>query len=188
MNNTKRLIFEAAINVFSNCGYNGATMDDIALRAGVAKGTLYYHFKSKEDIFNFTISEGMNVIKEEIDAVIFVEQNPIEKLKALCKVELNLVYTNRDFFKVVMSQLWGQESRQQELREALHSYIRYFEKFIEPVMAGGFIKRADPSFIAYNIFGTLCSSAVYELINKNKTSIDTTTDELMDYILKGIGT
>ena len=55
-------------------------------------------------------------------------------------------------------------------------------------MSGGFIKKADPSFIAYNIFGTLCSSAVYELINKNKTSIDTTTDELMDYILKGIGT
>lgn len=187
MNNTKRLIFEAAINIFSNCGYNGATMDDIALRAGVAKGTLYYHFKSKEDIFNFTISEGMNVINEEIEALIFVEQNPIEKLKALCKIELNLVYKNRDFFKVVMSQLWGKESRQQELREAMHKYIKYFEKFIEPAMADGFIKKAEPSFIAYNIFGTLCSSAVYELINKNETSIEDTTTELMDYIIKGIG-
>ena len=81
MNNTKKLIFEAAINIFSNCGYNGATMDDIALKAGVAKGTLYYHFKSKE----------------EIEAVIFAEQNPIEKLKALCKIELKLVYKNRDY-------------------------------------------------------------------------------------------
>ena len=188
MNNTKRLIFEAAINVFSNCGYNGATMDDIALRAGVAKGTLYYHFKSKEDIFNFTISEGMNIIKEEIEAVIFDEQNPIEKLKALCKIELNLVYKNRDFFKVVMSQLWGQESRQEELREVMHKYIKYFEKFIEPAMEGGFIKKADPSFIAYSIFGTLFSSAIYELINKSGTSIDDTAEKLMNYILKGIGT
>ena len=187
MNNTKRLIFEAAINIFSNCGYNGATMDDIALKAGVAKGTLYYHFKSKEDIFNFTISEGMNVIKEEIDAAVIVEENPIEKLKALCRIELNLVYKNRDFFKVVMSQLWGQESRQQELREALHNYIKYFEKFIEPAMDGGYIKKADPSFIAYSIFGTLCSCAVYELINKSETSIEETTEKLMSYILKGIG-
>lgn len=188
MNNTKRLIFEAAINIFSNCGYNGATMDDIALKAGVAKGTLYYHFKSKEDIFNFTISEGMNIIKEEIEAIIFIEQNPIEKLKALCRIELKVVYNNRDFFKVVMSQLWGQESRQQELREALHNYIKYFEKFIEPAMAGGFIKKAEPSFVAYSIFGTMCSSAVYELINKRKTSMEDTVDKLMMYILKGIGT
>ena len=53
MNNTKKLIFEAAIKVFSECGYNGAIMDDIASRAGVAKGTLYYHFASKEEIFKF---------------------------------------------------------------------------------------------------------------------------------------
>ena len=188
MNNTKRLIFESAINIFSNFGYNGATMDDIALRAGVAKGTLYYHFKSKEDIFNFTISEGMNVIKEEIETVIFVEQNPIEKLKALCKIELNLVYKNRDFFKVVMSQLWGQESRQQVLREAMHNYIKYFERFIEPAMEGGFIKKGEPSFIAYSIFGTMCSTAVYELINKSKASLDDTIEDLMIYILNGIST
>jgi AcrR family transcriptional regulator len=48
MNKTKNTIFEAAIKVFSSNGYNGATMDDIALNAGVAKGTLYYHFKSKK--------------------------------------------------------------------------------------------------------------------------------------------
>lgn len=187
MNNTKRLIFEAAINIFSNCGYNGATMDDIALKAGVAKGTLYYHFKSKEDIFNFTISEGMDVIKEEIDLLLFVKQNPIEKLKALCKLEIKLVYKNRDFFKVVLSQLWGQESRQQELREAIHNHIKCIEKFIVPAMDGGYIRKAEPTFIAYSIFGTMCSSAVYELINKSETSMDQTIEELMNYVLKGIG-
>jgi len=187
VNNTKKLIFEAAINIFSNCGYSGATMDDISLKAGVAKGTLYYHFKSKEDIFNFTISEGMDVIKEEIEALLLVDQNPIEKLKALCKLELKLVYKNRDFFKVVLSQLWGKETRQQELREAIHNHIKCFEKFIVPAMEGGYIRNAEPTFIAYNIFGTMCSSAVYELINKSETSMDDTIEELMNYILKGIG-
>ena len=50
MNKTKNLIFESAIKIFSESGYRGATMDDIAANASLAKGTLYYHFKSKEEI------------------------------------------------------------------------------------------------------------------------------------------
>ena len=55
MSNTKDAIFFAAIKVFSTNGYAGATVDEIAAVAGVAKGTLYYNFKNKEDIFKFVI-------------------------------------------------------------------------------------------------------------------------------------
>ena len=187
MNNTKRLIFESALKVFSECGYSGAIMDDIAFRAGVAKGTLYYHFKSKEEIFKFAITEGMNLIKEQIEAVTFIEENPIEKLKALCKVELSLVYDNKDFFKVIMSQLWGEEARQLELRETIHNHIEYLENFIQPAMDGDFIKKGDASFIAYTIFGTLCSAAIYELLHTDKAKSDDVIENLMNYILNGIG-
>ena len=51
MNKTKRAIFESAIKVFSKSGYTGATMDEVVAKAGVAKGSLYYHFKSKEELF-----------------------------------------------------------------------------------------------------------------------------------------
>jgi AcrR family transcriptional regulator len=187
MNKTKRLIFESAIKVFSVNGYNGATMDEIALSAGVAKGTLYYHFVSKEEIFKFTITEGMNVVKEEIEAETSVEENPIDRLKTFCRVQLNLVYRHKDFFKVVMSQLWGQELRQFELREVILDYIKYLDKFIQPSKDGGYIKNWDSSFIAYTLFGTICSSAVYELMNKNNENTDDLVNQLMDYILSGMG-
>ena len=48
MSNTKDAIFFAAIKVFSTNGYAGATVDEIAAVAGVAKGTLYYNFKNKD--------------------------------------------------------------------------------------------------------------------------------------------
>ena len=52
MNKTKRKIFSAAIELFSKNGYDNATVDDITAIAGVAKGSLYYHFSKKEDIFD----------------------------------------------------------------------------------------------------------------------------------------
>lgn len=186
MNKTKRLIFESAIKVFSECGYTGATMDEVAMRAGVAKGTLYYHFASKEEIFRFTITEGMNVIKEETKTAINLVDNPIEKLKAICKVELSLFYRNMDFFKVLMSQLWGEQLRQHELRDIMHSYIKYIEEFIEAASKEGLIRNGNPSFIAYTLFGTLCSASIYELLNTDETDIKEVIENITQYILNGI--
>ena len=80
MNKTKRLIFKAAIKVFSQNGYNGTTMDDIAKEANVAKGTLYYHFKSKEEIFKFIINGGMDIISEKLEEI----SKPPTKSTLLC--------------------------------------------------------------------------------------------------------
>ena len=189
MNKTKRAIFESALKIFSSNGYAGATMDDIAVNAGVAKGTLYYHFKSKEEIFNYIIAEGMNIIKDQIETATSNEDSYINKLRVLCKVQLSLVYQNKDFFKVVMSQLWGQELRQLQLRSVIRDYIKHIEDYLREAMSEGTVKKGNTSFMAYTFFGTLCSAAVYELINNEdnyKNNIDEVIDSLIQYILKGI--
>lgn len=186
MNKTKRSIFEAAIKVFSESGFNGAAVDDIAVAAGVAKGTLYYHFKSKEEIFKYIITEGMELIKEQLHEEASKEDNSLLKLKSLCRHQLRMVYEKKDFFKVVMSQLWGKEIRQSELREAINSYIKTIEAYLKEAMEAGTIKKGEPYFMAYMFFGALCSSAIYELINKDEANIDEVTDSLMQYILYGI--
>mgnify|MGYP000856854105 FL=1 len=186
MNKTKRAIFDAAIKIFSTNGYEGATMDDMAQAAGVAKGTLYYYFKSKEEIFKYIITEGVEVIKERISQAVEREESALSKLKALCTLQLNLVYEKKELFKVIMSQLWGQEVRQLELREVVGNYINSIEKYIKQAMDEGVIKKGEPYFMAYIFFGLLCSTAVYELINKDRNNIDELSENLLMYILHGI--
>lgn len=186
MNKTKRSIFEAAMRVFSIKGYDVATMDDMAQEAGVAKGTLYYHFKSKEEIFKYIITEGMVIVKEQLKEAADRENNSLSKLKVICKLQLELVYEKKDFFKMVMSQLWGQELRQLELRETIGNYIGNIENYIKEAIEDGLIKNGDPCFMAYTFFGTLCSAAVYELISKDKSNLDEISNSLMQYILHGI--
>lgn len=186
MGNTKRIIFESAMKVFSKNGYSGATMDSIAADAGVAKGTLYYHFKSKEEIFKYIIEEGMNIIRKNIEEESKNEKNPLNKIKIVCKVQWGLVYENRDFFKVVMSQLWGQEIRQLELRECVRKYVVYIQSYLDDAMEKGYIKKCDSSFLAYDLFGTICSVVVYELINGKDKNLNRMIDNLRDRILNGI--
>ena len=92
MNKTKRAIFEAAVREFSERGYNGATMDEIALKARVAKGTLYYHFASKEEIFNFLVEEGIKLLQNSIDIKTAKHSNYIDKIKAIVLIQIKFVY------------------------------------------------------------------------------------------------
>ncbi len=81
MNKTKEKIFNAAIDIISQKGFYKATMDEIADKAGVAKGTLYYHFNSKDDILIFLIDEGLSLLKNQILEKISHMKNSIEKLR-----------------------------------------------------------------------------------------------------------
>lgn len=187
MKNTKQSIMEAAITVISEKGYLGATMDDIAARAGVAKGTLYYHFKTKEELFNYIVSEGLSLVKEEIDKSVSKETDIINKFKLLCFMQLKIIYENRDFFKVIMSQLWGIELRQTELRAAVKNYISYLETYIQEAIREKVINIEDSHLLAYTFFGIMTSVTVYELLNEKEFDSITEAEKIINYTLNGIG-
>ena len=67
MNKTKRKIFETSMKLFAEKGYDATSIEEITATVGVAKGTLYYHFSSKEEIFQFLIEEGIKLLKNSIN-------------------------------------------------------------------------------------------------------------------------
>ena len=187
VNKTKKLIFESAIKIFSESGYRGATMDDIAANAGLAKGTLYYHFVSKEEIFNFIVEEGIQILQNQVVEIQKEDIDPISKLIKISRTQLSFLYGYTDFFKVVMSQLWGHEKRQDELREKIRNYIKEIEVDIKEAMNRNEIEQGDSEFMSYEFFGTLCSAAVYESIHIERVNLESIIESTIRFTLKGLG-
>jgi AcrR family transcriptional regulator len=187
MTKTKNLIFESAIKIFSESGYRGSTMDDIATNAGLAKGTLYYHFASKEEIFNFIVEEGLKILQNQVIEIQDIHIGPVEKLIKICRIQLTFLYGYTNFFKVVMSQLWGNENRQNELRQKLRKYISEIEINIKSAMENGQIEKGDTELIAFQFFGSLCSSAIYESIHIEKINLEDIINSTITFTLKGLG-
>ena len=187
MNRTKKLIFESAIKIFSECGYRGATMDDIASNAGLAKGTLYYHFSSKEDIFNFIVEEGIQILQNQVLDIQKMDITSIDKLVKISEIQLRFLYGYTDFFKVVMSQLWGSEKRQDELRQKIRGYIKEIEINIKEAIDEGKIDSTDSELMAYQFFGALCIAGIYESIHIEKVDLDDIIRKTVEFTLKGLG-
>ncbi len=83
------LILQAAEEVLQEKGYYDTSMDEIAARVGIAKGTIYTHFPGKEELVVAIFKRSMATFLQGIDGVIAAEPTPTAKLEAL----LEFIYT-----------------------------------------------------------------------------------------------
>mgnify|MGYP001239641289 FL=1 len=83
----KQRILKGALEVFKASSLEGATMDQIAQNSGFGKATLYYYFKSKEDVFSAILEDGWKNIWESLEPVIADEDSPRNSfIKLLMKI------------------------------------------------------------------------------------------------------
>ncbi|WP_420003124.1 TetR family transcriptional regulator C-terminal domain-containing protein [Arenibacterium sp. LLYu02] len=156
-------ILEAALDVFSQHGFRGATVDQIASAAGLSKPNMLYYFPSKEAIFTELLSELLDTWLDplrELDP----SGEPIEEI---------LAYVQR---KLQMSQEMPRESRLfaneivqgaprmiEELSTDLRALVDETEQVFEAWMAAGKIARVHPRHLLFSIWSLTQHYADFEV-------------------------
>lgn len=81
---TKNLLLDAALDIFSEKSYDTATLNDIAKRAGVTRGAIYWHFKDKTDILKELTDIYLgDFLKKLINETLSGEENSLKKIENL---------------------------------------------------------------------------------------------------------
>ena len=168
MNKTKRKIFETSLKLFSEKGYDATSIEEITATVGVAKGTLYYHFNSKEEIFNFLVEEGMKLLINSIEIKIAKCNNVLDKIKAVSLIQLKAVAKYENLLTIVLSQAWGNENRNVFCKDKVVEYISIIQKIVNEGVNNGDIVDCDAEILASEIFSLTCSTLIY----KRKSNLD----------------
>ncbi len=95
----KKLILNGALEVFRTKGLEHSTMDEIAHEADFGKATLYYYFKSKEEIFNTLLIKGWTALWDGIEDVVIEENTPRRKFIKIIKKIIELVNEDRALYE-----------------------------------------------------------------------------------------
>ena len=186
MNKTKRKIFETSMKLFAEKGYEATSIEEITATVGVAKGTLYYHFSSKEEIFNFLIEEGMKLLQNSIDIKTAKYTNYIDKIKAIVLIQIKIVVKYEDLIKILLSQFWGNEARNQKCQKHILEYVNKIENIVREGIKANQIKQGNPQAIASEIYGLICSSLVYKIRREEEIDIMTLFKEFENTIIEGL--
>ena len=186
MNKTKRKIFETSMKLFAEKGYDATSIEDITATVGVAKGTLYYHFSSKEEIFNFLVEEGIKLLQNSIDIKTSKLDSYIDKIKAIILIEIKIVVKYEDLITILLSQFWGKEARNQKCQKHIYEYINKIEEIAKNGIEAGEIKQGNSKAIASEIYGLICSALIFKLRNEEELDVMKLYKEFEATIIKGL--
>ncbi|MEV6328236.1 TetR/AcrR family transcriptional regulator [Streptomyces sp. NPDC051909] len=107
---TRAKLYEAAVTLIAEQGFSATTVDEIAERAGVAKGTVYYNFKSKTELFEELLRHGVSLLAGSLRAA--AEETAerggsrIEALDAMIRAGLVFIDRYPAFTQLYVAELW----------------------------------------------------------------------------------
>lgn len=103
----RQAILEAALDVFAAEGFAAAKLDDVADKAGVAKGTIYLHFKDKQDLFEQMVREAVFPVIARLEELAKLPDLPAElALRAMFEVFRTQVLATRrkDLLRLILTE------------------------------------------------------------------------------------
>ncbi len=186
MNKTKRRIFNTAVQIFAEKGYDNASVEEITAIAGVAKGSLYYHFAKKEDIFDMLLEEGLKLLKNNIKLKTKDCTSALEKIKAITLVQIKVTVKYEAFLNVVFSQIWGEENKNKKCKKAVFEYIKIIEEVIKEGIENGEFYDGNVEALASGVFGVTCSSLIYRLKKNRTVNVEDVYKGFIDTVVRGI--
>ncbi len=149
---------QAALKVFSAKGYHKSTMSEIALEAGFGKGTLYWYWKSKEELYFALIRQMHEEFLQVVEGAAASGGTALEKLIRMGGEITELYYRDRDFCKLS----W--KMRAEELETFSGEYVRELQGYIErtkralegiirQAIEEGTLPEADPYYLSCMLLG-----------------------------------
>lgn len=149
---------QAALKVFSTKGYHKATMSEIALEAGFGKGTLYWYWKSKEELYFALIRQMHEEFLQLVEEAARHPGSAIEKLAWLGEEIIELYYRDRDYCKLSWKMRAEElETFSPQYVEQLQAYIkrtkRSLEGIIKQAIEEGSLPPADPYYLSCILLG-----------------------------------
>jgi len=181
-------IIDAAIRVFARTGYYNSRVSDIAREAGIASGTIYLYFKTKDEIlvtlFREKMAEWVALVRREIAT----EPDPVAKLHRLVALHFSVLESNPDLAEVVQVELrQGHKFFRGASADEISAYFALIGGVLEEGIAAGQIRRDVPVKLATKmLFGAMDQVATSWVLGKRAYRLSDAAEAVAAIFLKGV--
>ncbi|HCT31228.1 MAG TPA: hypothetical protein DIW31_10985 [Bacteroidales bacterium] len=186
----KEEAISAAQKLFQQYGFRKTTMEDIAKAMGRGKSTLYYYYKSKDEIFDEVITKEINEVTKKTKNAIEKESTAVDKLKVYLKVSLKTVKTKVNLYKIVKGELLDDFAPINKLvkRYNTNEYLVIKEILLLGIENNEFSSsfKEEIDLLAYSVLSSLRSLAIDMSIEEKFPNWEERLNILGDIMIKGL--
>jgi AcrR family transcriptional regulator len=185
----RREVLDEAARLFTERGYGGTSMDDVANAVELTKGTLYHHFPGKAEILVEVYDEAADFVLANTHEVPVDTPAP-EAVRLLVRSVLELIEQRRNQVVLFHQEMpwveqWLPAADARRVRHKMREYIDYVESVIKRGVSAGDFEKVDVHATAQTLIGMVTWS--YRWWEPDgKPNIDQLTDLLTNIFLRGI--
>ncbi len=184
-------ILDAAYRVFAERGFEQATMAEIAAVAGVAKGTLYLYYPSKQDIYDAALRQSAVDVDALTQAALGRARTASEKIQAFIETKLRYFEEHRDFFRMSEREFGdracGRGPHAKHLDELRLEQVKVLDQVLQQAVRRKAIRPIRTEAAASAIFDLTRSIVMQRLRGARKATLDDDIGFAFDLTWKGIG-
>jgi len=181
-------IIEAAVRVFAREGYYNSRVSDIAREAGIAAGTIYLYFKTKDDILVTLFRDKMAEFVGALRKAIAGEPDAASKVRRLVSLHFSMLEENPDLAEVVQVELrQGQKFFRGASSQEIGAYFALIGSVLEEGVAEGRFRSSLPVKVATKmLFGAMDQMATSWVLGKRGYQLVDTADAVAEIFLQGV--
>ena len=183
----REAILRAATNVFARKGFFNSKVSDIAAAAGIADGTVYLYFKSKDEILHSVFDRAMADFIAEGKRELETIESPVDKLRRIAELHLERLGADRDLAIVFQVELRGSTKFMQEFSAAgFAEYLDIIKRTIEAGQRSGeFRSDVKPITCAKILYGALDEMVTNWILSPRSYPLTPMAAEVMKIFLGG---
>ena len=179
-------IIQAAAQIFRQKGYHGTSMQDIADAVALKKASLYHHVLGKQDILVSILDQALDLLIEDLQAVIDQDLPAQEKIRQAMRVYVNRLTEDPDLAAVLLME---HRSLEDDLRAAHIARRDRFEtlwrSMIEQGIAQGSFRSMDQRLATFALLGVLNWMITWYRPN-GRMRAEAIADQFADLVLEGL--
>lgn len=179
-------IYAAAVEILTNQGVDGLTMDRVAETAGVAKGSLYNYFASKSDLINFIYGKTMEPTTLIFDEAMANHGSASEKLEGILRRWFEYFATNRGIFDFLFNNSRISDVAEEYKQSCRTKGIADLTVIFEQGIAEGVFRPVNALRAAEVLLGAVIVSTEQQLSTNEHRPAEEWVNTLMDLLLNGL--
>lgn len=183
----KQSICDAAMRVVARKGVKNVTVQDIADEAGVAKGTIYIYFQSRDEILGRAMDSAVEQLLGKLANACQGCRSFRDILEQRVRTQLEHFEENRDFFRMYLAMSEPLGEKRLRKHATYRTFLAQLEELLREAIERREIRDASVERLAVAISSVVRDIVLHRIIEREPPPLDDDVHFAVDFIMRGIG-
>jgi len=184
---TRKAIQEAVVSLVARTGTRKVTMDQVAAEAGLSKGCLYIHFRSKKELLESVKTARFKPLVDQLQEILNGSLTPNQKIESIVHRLFSYFDENRGLFRFLLEE--REIAQSQVIRQKNSRYRNFVERIanvLDDGVASGLFRHMDSKKVASIFIEAMIAMTARRLLEETPGPLDEDVRLLIQVLFRGI--